>query len=185
MSFVFGRRQYSSGRQSGLQLVFQGPALDRLESTVDAGQQLQPGAPVVFELDLRSPVARAFDLAGAESLFRPVMPPGVDLVDVHSSGSSRVVIEGRVSDQAEQAQPGHASQGFAVAVLPIIGWIGTHWLGISLISIGLFVSLAFLISAVRGKSVISGEPLNDTKDLVKWGAIGLIAVGLLQLVPKR
>ncbi len=167
------RARLRQSSPSGLTTIFEGDSLDSIQPSIDAATELKPGAPFIIEMDLRLPVARAFDLAGAESIFRSKMPPGIDLLDVHSSGSRRVIVQARV--QSVQAQDGYAAS--AAIVLAAIGaFIAAHWVAISLLSIGVFVSLAFLVTAIRGKSITVSSPIGEVADLLKWGAIAAVVV---------
>ena len=111
------------------------------------------------------PVARAFDLAGAEWIFRYNMPEGLDLVDVHSDGDSKVVIEA-------EADP--------VWLLAIPAFIKAHWIAISLLSIGIMIGLSAL---VRSVSVLVKSPVTqDWKMIMMIG--GAVALAYILTRPK-
>lgn len=132
--------------------------LGRLSSTV----RLRPGSRFVLELVLRFPVASAFDLPAAEAVFRPVTPPGLELLDVHSQGSNLAILEYRAVEVAEASTPGQATMAFLPALAAIGAYIASHFGAIVLGGIGIFTSLAFLVGAISGK----GTPAQQVGDLV-------------------
>ncbi|RLC72504.1 MAG: hypothetical protein DRI26_02850 [Chloroflexi bacterium] len=144
--------------------VAEGTTLDTLQATIP-NMEFPKGTPLRAVMDLKLPVASAFDLAGAELLFRPRMPEGVILKDVHSEGPSRVVIEAEVDP---------------AWLLAIVGFIKAHWLAISLISIGLMFTLGFLVIAIKLQA--PEEVVRPIPEILKWVVIGVCGVGGLLLV---
>lgn len=147
--------------------IAEGTTLDTLHNTV-GDRQLPKGTPVRFELELSQPIARLFDLAGAEWIFKGHMPEGLDLIDVHSDGDSRVIIE---------------AESDPVWIVAIATFCKVHWLALSLITIGIFLALGLLIIAIKVKA--PEEALGEAKWI--FIALAVIAVMLLAgfLVSKR
>lgn len=120
--------------------VAEGTSLDTLKQLV-ADVELGKGTPIRFEMTLNTPVAHLFDLAGAELIFKPQMPEGLDLLDVYSPDNQyQVVIDC-------EADPVH--------LLAIVAFVKAHWLAISLISIGIVFALGFLVTAIKIKAEVA------------------------------
>ena len=166
-------------RQGALTTVFEGPGLQSIRTVRDV--EIPPGHPFVIELVLAIPVARAFDLPLAERIFRPIMPPGLELQDVHSDGSSTVIIESLTRDVSTRHEMGQAEMGFLPAVAAVAGFLAVHWLGVSLSIIGISVALGFLVTTIRGKTLLG------VLGIPSWGAVllGLGALALLMVKSKR
>ena len=139
--------------------VAEGTSLDTLHNLI-GDEEFGKGVPIRFELNLNQPVARLFDLAGAEWIFKNKMPVGLDLIDVHSEGDSKVIIE---------------TESDPVWLFAIVGFVKVHWLAISLITIGIFLALALLVVAVKVKSpeIALGE--------TKWIMIAIAAIAVVLL----
>ena len=172
---IRARASQSQARTRQLQTVFTAGSLEELATLDYPNIQLTRGADFEVEIDLTLPVAQAFNLAGAEAIFRPQMPDGLELIDVRGEGTNTVVITARIQDVAGLGQTA------ALEILPVLAAIGTfigaHWLGLSLGSIFVFFAFGPLINRITGKTVVS--EIGDFTDLAKWGAIALIAlVGL-------
>lgn len=135
-------------------------SIETLGDDVFEDMELPKGTRVRVTMDFNLPVGYFFDLPGAEYIFRPVMPEGVDLIDVHSNGAWGAVVEG-VVDPA--------------LLLAILGFIKVHWLAISLITIGITFGLTELIKAIRFDGDVPSFAENIAT-IVKWGAIGAIGV---------
>ena len=162
-------------RHNQSQIAFQASSLQALSNVKVSNLQLVAGRAFEIELRLRFPVAQTFNLAGAEAIFRSAMPPGLELVDVRGVGSNTVIIDARVLDVAPAAQT--ATLSIAPVVIAIAGFIGAHWLGLSLAGIGLFILLGPLINQITGRTDFAS--IGDVAGLAKWAAIGLSAlVGL-------
>lgn len=142
-------------RQDGLTVVFEASGFDDPDAQI-ADVALQPGQPFIIDLTLRLPVAAAFDLAGAESIFRSAMPAGLKLMDVHSNGQNIVVIETVVVDVPEESASATASMSIWPLLLRIGAWILVRWKLLSLIGIGLFFGLGFLVSGITGRTLLPG-----------------------------
>lgn len=132
-------------------------SLETFGDDVTEDMELPKGTRVRITMDFIMPVGYFFDLPGAEYIFRPVMPEGVDLIDVHSNGAWGAIVEGRVDP---------------AWLIPLLTSV-KFWAGVSLLAIGISVALGILVGWVRGDVEFPGA---DIKDIVKWGAIGAIGV---------
>lgn len=141
--------------------IAEGKTLNNLRATVK-DQDIPKGTPIRFELDLKLPVARAFDLAGAEFLFKGNMPDNVKLIDVHSYGNSIVIIE---------------AESDGVWILPIIAFLGTNWFRMGLLALGITLSLGFLVTAIKVKSPL--PVIKETRNVILAisAVLALILVG--------
>ena len=150
--------------------VFEAPSFEALRDVDIPDGVVGKDEPFIIELDLNQPVARAFDLFGAEFLFRNAMPEGLDLVDIHSAGPSRVVIE---------------TVGDPIPFFLIGAFLARHWVFLFLGAIGLSISLGFLIAAVRGKSPASLLGIPSLRELAPWLIGGGVAVVGLVILTRR
>jgi len=147
---------------AGWVTVAQGTTFEMLGQARPADVELPKGTPIRVVMELSQPVAFAFNMAGAEAIFRPAMPDGMELVDVHSAGLSTVVVEMR-------ADPAW--------LLPLVAFVAVRWVGLSLAAIGLMVALGFLIAVVK---VEAPEELFEALAAPKkWIALALIAVAAI------
>ena len=144
----------------------QADSLEALGEDVIDDFELPHGTKVRWVLDLNVPVGYAFSLPGAEYLFRPMMPEGIELTDVRTNGHWGAIIEGDVDP------------AWLIAAL---AFVRVHWLAISLIAIGLGFVLAEIIKAVRFDGDFE-SPLASFSEILKWGAIGLIGVMGIKLI---
>ncbi|MBA7559163.1 hypothetical protein ES708_00777 [subsurface metagenome] len=143
--------------------IAEGTAIGKLESTV-GDFSLPSGTPVWAIIDLTLPVAYLFNLPGVEALFQ-TQTKGMVVKDVHSEGASRVIVE------MEAASP--------VWWMAALLFIKAHWVLI-LISGLLIAALTAFIRLEAPEEVVKG-----VAGIVKWGAIALIALVVLSVVPKR
>lgn len=166
-------------------VVFQAGSLSALED-ITASALLEPGSTFVVELQLNQPVASAFNLAGAESVFSPVVPPGLSLVDVRGVGTRTVVVEMRVDDEAEAAasqglmevrSAGVVTMGIAPAIAVVARFIAASWITRSLLAIGIFLTLDALVSGVTGRGIVERATGLPT------GTVLLIAAAVVVLPP--
>lgn len=166
-------------------VVFQAGSLSALED-ITASALLEPGSTFVVELQLKQPVAAAFNLAGAESVFSPVVPPGLSLVDVRGVGTRTVVVEMRVDDEAEAAarqglmevrSAGVVTMGIAPAIAVVARFIAASWITRSLLAIGIFLTLDALVSGVTGRGIVERATGLPT------GTVLLIAAAVVVLPP--
>ena len=164
MSLYSLRSPNSLGQEIKWVTVAEGTTMDTLKAVVP-DQQFPKGTLLRFEMDLKLPVARAFDaLWVPETIFRTQMPEGLALKDIHSEGSSKVVIEAEVDP---------------IWLLTAVGFIKVHWLVISLLAIGLMFTLGFLVTAFKVKA--PEEVIEKGVEIVQWVVIGGIGVGVLLL----
>ena len=120
--------------------IAEGTRIENLQSV--RARKLAKGTRVRFTMTTKTwlgiPTARAFDLPGAEAIFRPVMPEGMRLLDVHSPDNREiVVVEAEVITNP------------AVTTASIIAFVAANWLRLSLVAIGIMVALGFLITSIR------------------------------------
>ena len=155
------------GTQGGYVVQAKGNSFDALSQSLSTStRQLQHGDKVRFVLTLNQPIAHLFDVAGAELIFKPIMPPGIILDDVYSMDSLTVGID------AHATSPMFAAIG---------AWIAANWIYVALgvlgitIALGLLVAgISFLVLAIKSPQTIS--------DTAKWIAIGLVAVSAAGIV---
>jgi hypothetical protein len=153
----------------GYEVQAQGSSFDQLNSVLSgSNKQLQHGDKVRFVLTLNQAVAHFFDVAGAELIFRSVMPPGLILDDVYSIDASTVGID------AHATSPPFAAIG---------AWIAANWMWVALGAIGITVALGLLVAGISFL-VLSIKSPEAAADTAKWVAIGLgfIAVGIVGIV---
>lgn len=115
-------------------------------------------------MQLNVPFAKAFDLAGAEHLFRPNLPAGLTLVDVWGEGWYTVVVE--------------AESNLGPALPVICAFLVQHWLGLSLATIGILVALGFIVATVAllVTSVTAPEAIPETAKWLVLGGVATVAV---------
>jgi len=119
--------------------------------------ELPKGDPVRFELELKLPVASAFDLPAAELLFRERMPPDLKLKDVYSVGARKVVIDCEVDP----------------AWLPAVGaFIAANWKWITLGLIGIGLTLGALIASASCLILAVRIPPEEIPKTLMWSIIG-------------
>jgi len=144
---------------------------------------LTKGTQVKFVLTLKLPVAKAFDLPGAELIFRPVIPPGLKLVDVWGEGLTTAIVLCEVDPNE-----------FVAVAIPVPAWLPAviafvvrHWFGLSLVTIGILWTLGRLISAIavliRGEAAQRPTPfrLEDLFPLIIIGMLVFIFVQMRRL----
>lgn len=119
------------------QTVGEGTSLFDLKEVV-ADMQLTKGTKMRVVMDLKLPVGWAFDVAGAELLFKPFVPDGMKLLDVYGEGN-----QGIVEMEADPA--------FLLAVL---GFIKAHWLAITIAGVVLAVLVSFIVVMIKVPPVL-------------------------------
>jgi len=107
------------------QVVAEGVSLSELRQTV-GDMELPKGTRMKVVMD--TPVAWAFDIAGAEWVFQPYIPEGMTLIDVYGEGG-----QGIVDMEADPA--------WLVAVL---AFIKAHWLAIIIAGFVLTAIISFV-----------------------------------------
>lgn len=121
--------------------------------------QVPKGGRVRFVMELNFPVAPAFDLPGAEIIFRQIMPPGLTLLDVWGEGWRTAVIEFEVDP----------------AWLPAVAsFLARNWLHLSLAAIGIVTALGFLVLSIR-------VDVTKVLEALPWVAIGLVSLAVIGL----
>ena len=120
--------------------IAEGPGIEELRTIAE--RKLLKGTRVRFIMRTKTwagiPTARAFDLPGAELIFRPVMPKGMKLLDVHSPDDRELVVV-----KAEViANP-------VVTTSTIVAFVAANWFKLSLVAIGIMVALGFLVTSIR------------------------------------
>lgn len=153
-------------------LLSQSDSIQTLGDDVIEDMELPEGTRVRVTMNFIMPIGYLFDLPGAEYIFRPMMPEGIDLIDVHSNGAWSAIIEGLVDP------------AWLIAAL---AFIKVHWLAISLITIGVTFGLAELIKSIRFDGDVPSLATNIAT-IVKWsaiGAVGVLGIKLLSDLSRR
>ena len=112
--------------------VAQGVSLFDLEQVV-GDMELTKGVKIKAVIDLTLPIGWAFDAAGAELIFQPFIPDGVDLIDVYGEGSQGIV--------EMEADP--------IWLLPFLSFLKAHWLAIAIAGFVLTAIIAFITILVK------------------------------------
>ena len=136
--------------------IAEGPGIRELR--VIEEKRLPKGTHVRFVIKVRTPAgiptARVFDLPGAEAVFRPLMPEGLELLDVHSPDDYETgVVEARVV-----ANP-------IVTTSSIVAFIAANWFKIA-------VALGIIILAIRV----------DAEAIPRMWAVLVIAIAVVAIV---
>jgi len=138
--------------------VAQGVNLFDLEATVE-DLELPKGARMKVIMDLKMPIGWAFDMAGAEFLFQPFVPDGMELVDVYGEGS-----QGFVEMEADPAW-----------LLVALAFIKAHWLAITIAGVSLALIISFITVAVKAPAI-----LQIPTWLIVGAAIGIVGLTYMQ-----
>ncbi|MBA7635589.1 hypothetical protein ES703_43193 [subsurface metagenome] len=144
-------------------VVAEGTNIWDLESTVGE-LELPKGSKVKIVMDLKLPLGWAFDVAGAELIFKPFIPEGVSLVDVYGEGS-----QGIVEMEADPAW-----------LLPVLAFMKAHWLAITIAGFLLTAIIASIIILVK----IAVAPTAPIATVAIVGGLALIGV-LAAIAMKR
>ena len=142
-------------------LVAEGHVFEDLRATI-ANMELPKGAKVRVEMDFKVPgVGRAFDLPGAEWIFRTMVPDGVDLIDVYGEGSKGIV--------EMESDP--------VWLLPMILFIQSNWVAIVIagFTLGLVVTMIRIFAAIPVGADFPWQ----------WVIIGGVALVILTQMPRK
>lgn len=137
------------------QVVAEGTNIWDLQAVV-ADMELTKGSKLKVVMDLKLPLGWAFDVAGAELIFKPFVPAGMTLVDVYGEGS-----QGIVEMEADPA--------WLVAVLV---FIKAHWLAITIAGLILTAIIASIIVLVK----IAVAPALPIAALAIGGGLALIGI---------
>lgn len=144
------------------QTVAGGTNIWDLESAVGE-LELPKGSRIRVVMDLKLPLAWAFDAAGAELIFRPFTPDGMALIDVYGEGSQGIV--------EMEADP--------YWLLAFLAFVKAHWLAIIIAGFVLTVIIASIIVLVK----IAVAPTLPVAAIAIGG--GLALIGILAMMAKR
>ncbi|MBA7693640.1 hypothetical protein ES703_102228 [subsurface metagenome] len=144
-------------------VVAEGTNIWNLESTVGE-LELPKGSRVKVMMDLKFPLGWAFDVAGAELIFKPFVPDGMTLIDVYGEDSLGIV--------EMEADP-----AWLVAIL---AFIKLHWLAITITGLLLTAIIASIIVLVK----IAVAPAFPTAAVAIGGGLALVGI-LAALSMKR
>lgn len=137
------------------QVVAEGANIWDLESTIGE-LELPKGSKLKVIMDLKLPLGWAFDVAGAELIFRPFVPDGMMLIDVYGEGS-----QGIVEMEADPAW-----------LLAILAFVKAHWLAITIAGFVLTAIIASIIILVK----ISVAPTLPVAAIAIVGGLALAGV---------
>jgi len=118
--------------------------------------ELPKGTKVKVTMETWAPWA--FDIAGAELIFQPFVPDGLDLIDVYGEGN-----QGIVDLEADPA--------WLVATL---AFIKAHWLAITLSGLALATLITYIIVMINVPA-IAQIPVT----LLVGAAVGIVGITLL------
>lgn len=131
-------------------------SFEELELLV-ADRELQKGEQVKVFFDFKVPgVAKAFDAWGAEQVFSPFIPEGMDLVDVYEEEGKGVVLL-------------EADPAWLVAVLL---FIKSHWLALTIGGVILAVAIAAIVIFIKVEGNMTMFWL-----IVGLGVVGIALIG--------
>jgi len=137
------------------QIVAQGTSIFDLESTI--GQmELIKGTKVRVVMDTWA--SWAFDVAGAELVFQPFVPEGLDLIDVYGESG-----QGIIDMEADPAW-----------LLAVVAFIKAHWIAITIAGF-LLAAIISLITVMVKVPTIAQIPVV----LIIGIAVGVVGLTLL------
>ncbi len=137
------------------QVAAEGTNIWDLESTIGE-LKLPKGSKLMMVIDLKLPLGGAFDLPGAELIFKPFIPDGVALIDVYGEGS-----QGIVEMEADPAW-----------LLAVLAFIKAHWLAITIAGFVLTAIIASIIVLVK----IAVAPALPIAAIAIGGGLALIGI---------
>ena len=118
----------------GWKTVAEGTSISNLEQTI-ADMELRKGTRIRVVMDTWAPWV--FDVAGAELVFKPFVPDGLDLVDVWGESG-----QGIVEMEADPAW-----------LAAVIVFIKAHWLAITLAGLALATIISFISIIIKVPTV--------------------------------
>ena len=118
----------------GWKTVAEGTSISNLEQTI-ADMELRKGTRIRVVMDTWAPWV--FDVAGAELVFKPFVPDGLDLVDVWGESG-----QGIVEMEADPAR-----------LVAVIVFIKAHWLAITLAGLALATIISFISIIIKVPTV--------------------------------
>lgn len=146
------------------QTVAEGTNIWDLESTIGE-LHLPKGSEMRVEINLTMPVGWAFDIAGAELVFQPFIPAGMDLVDVYGEGS-----KGYIDMEADPAW-----------LLAALAFIRAHWLAITIAGFVLTAIIASIIVLVK----IAVAPALPVAAIAIAGGLIVASILLAKQIPRK
>lgn len=120
------------------QVVGEGASLSDLDAIV-GDMELSKGTRVRVVMDLKVPIGWAFDVWGAELIFNPFVPDGMEMVDVYGEGSQGII--------EMEADP--------VWLVAMLTFIRTHWIAITIAGFVLAAVILFIRVAVEVPTMIA------------------------------
>ena len=141
------------------QTVAQGVSIWELEQTV-ADMYLPKGAKLRIVMDTWADWA--FDIAGAELVFKPFIPEGLDLIDVYGENGQGIV--------DMEADP--------VWLAAALVFIKAHWLAITIAGFALATLISFIYVMVKVPAIVQ---------IPFWLIVGAVAgvAGVLVLAARK
>jgi len=144
------------------QVAAEGTNIWDLESKIGE-LKLAKGTKVRVVFNLTMPLGWVFDAAGAELVFKPFIPEGMDLIDVYGEGS-----QGFIDMEADPAW-----------LLAVLVFIRAHWLAITIAGFVLTAIIASIIVLVK----IAVAPALPVAAIAIVG--GLVVLGTLSVIALR
>ncbi len=112
------------------QVVAEGTSIFDLESTIG---QLELTKGMKVRVVMETPAPWIFDTAGAELVFKPFVPEGLDLIDVYGENG-----QGIVDMEADPAW-----------LLAVLAFMKAHWLAITIAGFALAALISFITVMVK------------------------------------
>ena len=137
------------------QTVAQGTSIYDLESTI-GDMKLTKGMQVRVVMDTWA--SWTFDLAGAELIFKPFVPEGLDLIDVYGENG-----QGIVDMEADPAW-----------LLATLAFIKAHWVAITIAGLLLMATISFITVMVKVPAVAQIPAW-----LIIGAAVGIVGITLI------
>ena len=117
-------------------------------------QNLPKGTRARIVMDLSLPVGSAFDVAGAEHVFRAFVPDGMEMVDVWGEGNWQGIVE-------MESDP--------IFLAPLLAFLASHWVAIAvggLLLTMIISSITLLVSAPKDVAHGFGLGLGKSMGLI-------------------
>jgi len=137
----------------------EGVSLTELAQVI-ADMELPKGTKMKVIMDLKFPLGWAFDIAGAELIFKPFIPEGVSVADVYGEGSTGIV--------ELDIDP--------IRLAAILAFIKAHWLAITIAGLALTFLITFMVVMVKVPAA-AAIPIAFIIGTAA-GVVGLMAVGI-------
>jgi len=120
---------------------------------------LQAGDRVHLKIDVISPMGYVFNVAGAENVFRPLMPDHMTLIDVWGEGDSGYV----------------EMQATSPPLAAVLTFIGNNWLNIILAGVALSAIIVLITVTLKTVAGVASLP-----NLVVAGAALLALIFIIK-----